>query len=758
MDKWLPPGRDSFTQSLNQFVTRHCFEGDLMRSRWLGGVLAALVTFGATARGQTYRSHLEHPIVRYKMSARLDPTKKQIKGHYTLSWWNHTEDSVPDLYFHLYLNAFKNADSTFLRESLLGAGLGPEAIKKWMERPEPDKWGWEEVDKIQIVGGPDLTGAMAFVHPDDDNGSDQTVMRVSLPQPIPPHGTIELAVDFTSKLPRAADRSGYESEYYLIAQWFPKVGVYEGPGDRGRKSGGWNCHQFHANTEFFADYGVYDAELTAPSHYILGATGYRRSERRNPDQTTTYNFYQEDVHDFAWTASPRFLKITRTFDWGLEVRGDELVNWTKTLNLPAEQVALRNVDVTLLLQPDHRSLADRYFRAAFNGLKYFGLWYGPYPYDTLTVVDPPRNSTTGGMEYPTFITGGTYFWPGARSFSPESVTVHEFGHQFWYGLVGNNEFEEAWLDEGFNTYSTGKVLETAYGSSCSTMRIFGMPIPLLPWLHVKVPRFPFAGVDQIPIGAYFSCVEMPERTGRRQSYVRHAKDDDLVRNGWQYIDGASYAVNSYYRVGLTLRTLESYLGAETMARVMRTYHQRWRYRHPTTRDFIATVNEVSGQSMDWFFQQFFYNSNIVDYAVAEIRNEPLKGKIGVYDEGGKKVTYLEKPAAEAFEKSKDKRYRSTVLVRRLGEATAPVDVEIRYENGEIVREQWDGLYRWIKYVYEKPSKVKSAEVDPERKLALEANFTNNSRLANEDSRSAAKWYVRWIFWLENLFFAASFFS
>jgi hypothetical protein len=727
-----------------------------MQIRFSRGVLAALVCFGLSASAQTYKSHIDHPIVRYKMSAKLDAASKKIAGHYTLTWWNHTEDSIPDLYFHLYLNAFKNLDSTFLREASVSRRR--ELLKEWSTKPEEQKWGWVDVDKIQIVGGADLTHSTAFVHPDDDNASDQTVMRVALPAPIPPHGTIELAVDFTSKLPRALARTGYDGDYFLVAQWFPKIGVYEGPGDRGRKQGGWNCRQFHANTEFYADYGAWDVDLTVPSNFVIGATGFQRSERPNSDGTTTYNFYQEDVHDFAWTVSPHFLKITRPFDWGREVRGDELLNWAGILKLPAEQVALRDVSVTLLLQPAHRSLADRYFRAVFNGLKYFGLWYGQYPYDTLTVVDPARSSNTGGMEYPTFITGGTYFLQGAHSFSPEGVTVHEFGHQFWYGLVGNNEFEEAWLDEGFNTYSTGKVLDTAYGPGCFYDYVFGIPIPAFSWLEVNVPGFPFAGVGQIPMGPYFSCVQQGERTGGRRYYIEHAKDDDLVRYGWQYLDGASYGVNSYGRTALTLRTLESYLGAETMARVMRTYHQRWRYRHPTMQDFINVVNEVSGQNWDWFFQQFFYNSNVIDYTVADIKNEPIEGKVGVYDEAGKRTTYLEKDALKGFEQGKAKRYRSTVLVRRLGEAIAPVDVVIQFENGETIRELWDGKYRWVKYVYEKASKVKFAEVDPSRKLALEANFTNNSLLAEEDNRAAARWYVRWIFWLENLFFAASFFS
>lgn len=721
----------------------------------LAGLLV-VTSCGATLKGQTYVSQIPSPIVRYKMSAKLDPASKKITGHYTLRWWNHTEDSIPDLYFHLYLNAFKNMDSTFLREASVSQRR--ELLREWTAKPEEAKWGWVDVDKIQIVGGADLTSAKSFVHPDDDNAADQTVLRVALPQPIPPRGSIELAVDFTSKLPRALERTGYRGDYVMVVQWFPKIGVYEGAGDRGRTQGGWNCHQFHAHTEFYADYGVYDVELTVPSNYILGATGFLRSERRNPDGTTTYNYYQEDVHDFAWTASPRFLKLTRTFEWGKEVRGDELVAWTETLNLPADQVALRDVSVTLLLQPDHRKLADRYFDATFKALKFFGLWYGKYPYDTLTVVDPARNSNTDGMEYPTLFTGGTYFWPGEHSFSPEGVTVHEFGHQFWYGLVGNNEFEEAWLDEGLTTYSTGEVLEAAYGLGCGYVHVLGMPIQAWPWLEVRAPKFPFAGVRGIPVGPYSSCADIPERTGRRWEYLKHARDDELVRNGWQYLSGPSYSVNSYNRPALALWTLKSYLGTEIMARVMRTYHQRWRYRHPTARDFIAVVNEVSGQRMDWFFQQFFFSSNVVDYAVADIQIEPLEGKLGIYDEDGKKAPFLEKAAVEAFEKSASKRYRSTVLVRRLGEAVAPVDVVIRFENGEIIREQWDGQYRWVKYVYEKPSKAKSAEVDPGRKLVLDANFTNNSRLAKEDNRAAAKWYVRWIFWLENLFFAASFFS
>ena len=723
--------------------------------RFLAALLAGPLLLAAPARGQTYQSKIAEPIVRYKMAARLDPATKTVKGHYVLRWWNHTTDTIPDLYFHLYLNAFKNTDSTFMREGNLSRR--PRRRDSWTAQPEKAKWGWVDVDRIRIVDGPDLTGAKSFVHPDDDNALDQTVLRVALPKPIPPKGAIELEVDFTSKLPKALARTGYEGDYFFVVQWFPKIGVYEGSGERGRILGGWNCHQFHANTEFYADYGVYDVELTVPSNYVVGATGYRRRDHRSTDGTTTYNYYQEDVHDFAWTASPHFITFTRTFDWGREVRADELVACAKILNLSAEEMALRNVSVTLLLQPDHSSLADRYFRAAFNGLKYFGLWYGQYPYDTLTVVDPPRDSHTGGMEYPTLFTGGTDFWPGRYSLDPEGVTVHEFGHQFWYGLVGNNEFEESWLDEGFTVYSTGKVIETAYPIRTRYRHFFGIPVPVQPWFDVKIPSFPFAGVRSIPLGSYFSWREEAMPEFGRGGYLADARDDAIVRNGWEYLNGESYGTNSYIRTALTLQTLERYLGADTMARVMRTYQQRWRYRHPCTQDFIAVVNEVSGQNMDWFFKQFFYSSQLTDYAVTNIINRPVEGKIGIYDEGNKKVTYVEKDAAGTAAKQ-GKRFRSTVVVRRVGEVIVPVDVLVHFENGETVLEHWDGQYRWIKFEYEKSSPVSSAEVDPARKLILDANFTNNSWVIKEDNRAAARWYVRWIFWLENLFFTASFFS
>ena len=719
------------------------------------GIFFLSTSFPVQAQG--YESQTEDPIVRYKISAWLDPETKQVQGHYRLKWRNHTADTISELYFHLYLNAFKNLDSTFMRE-IVAIGRRRERLADWKTPVASDKWGWVDVTRIAVANGPDVTGSMTFVQPDDGNPADRTVMKVSLPEPVEPEGTIEIAVDFTSKLPRGLARAGFHGNFFMVVQWFPKIGVYEAAGERGRPESGWNCHQFHANTEFYANFGVYDVDLTVPSNFVIGATGSELDRRKNSDGTTTYHFYQEDVHDFAWTASPDMVKIGRPFVPDEHVSREELEEWSSRLGLPIEDIRLRDVKVTLLIQPQHLAQADRYFRAVFYSIKYFGLWYGAYPYETLTLLDPPPKSNAGGMEYPTLITGGTRMWSPAASQNPEGVTVHEFGHQFWYGLVANNEFEEPWLDEGFNSYSTAKVLEVAYGPAVSYRWFGGWPVPGFSWLNVPIPSFPWAGVERIPLGEMFSHVPQPWTVSRRASYLGRAESDDLAREGWNYLDGPSYVVNAYSRPALALLALERTLGEDVMARVMRIYHQRWRFKHPTTKDFIRTAEEISGRDLDDFFDNYFYSSRRFDYAITEIQNEPRRGPVGIYDEDSGKVSHAEEQAREAFAASEDKRYRSTVVVRRLGGGQATVEIEVHFEDGKKVRERWDGRYRWKKLTYEDSPKVTFAEVDPDGTLVLDANLTNNSFRVEEDRRGAFKWFVRWIFWFQNLFFAFAFFS
>ena len=625
---------------------------------------------------------LSDHIVSYRIQAQLDPTLKTVTAHETLSWRNASGGAVGELRFHLYLNAFQNEKSTFMRES--GGRLRGDRVAN-------NAWGYIEVKHMRIASGADLTGGLRFVHPDDDNADDQTVAAVSLPQPVAPGASITLEIDFLSKLPKVFARTGYHNDFFMVGQWFPKIGVYE--------NGAWNCHQFHATTEFFADYGVFDVTLTVPSNYVVGATGAQQSVTEDAARRQkTVRFYQEDVHDFAWTASPHFIRTERAF-------------------------GANHVRMILLMQPEHAWQTGRHYQALENGLKWFGKWYGAYPYQTITLVDPPYGGEgAGGMEYPTLITGGTGWWPSARGLDPEEVVIHEFGHQYWYGMVGTNEFEESWLDEGFNTYSTGKVIDLAYGP-----RDLGLPL-------FNIPVSNFAGVPLVS-----------QDTFNRAGYLLFGKYDPVLRNGWQYYSEFSYGINSYLRPGTLLRTMENYLGAPVMARIMRTWFERYRFHHPTTRDFQKVVNEVSGRDMDWFFDQFVYGTNWLDYKVDGVSSDKIELKLGSYVENGKRIAVTE---SDAEKKKMPDEYRLEVKLKREGEAIFPVEVKLTYEDGRTEWRQWDGRDRWVKWEWTGKSKLSRVEIDPQHRVLLDGSFANNSWVADMGPLPFAKWGSNLLYWLQ----------
>jgi hypothetical protein len=654
----------------------------------------------------------------YTIDARLDTEKKTLDGKERITWRNPSADeAVGEIWLHLYLNAFRNTESTFFRES--GGQLRGDRM------PE-DGWGSIDVTSLRLSGGADLTKAIRFEHPDDDNGQDRTVVRVPLPEPVPPGGEAQFDVEWKAKLPRIFARTGYVRDYFLVGQWFPKLGVYEPAGRRGRAAGGWNCHQFHANSEFYADFGAYRVSITLPAGYVVGATGREVEKRANPDGTSTHVFEQADVIDFAWTASPHFVDVRATFDAAKDVTAQEYEQAAKLLGRSLDEVRLQDVAVRVLLQPGHAPQADRHVAAAKNAIKWFGLWYGRYPYPTITVVDPaPGGGGSGGMEYPTFITAGTSFllnrWPFERALLPEEVTVHEFGHQYWQSMVASNEFEESWLDEGFNSYSTAKAMERSYG----------------PW------------VIDTPFGFRIGGLE-----ASRMQNSRDRAFDAVRTRSWSYSPG-NYSFNSYARTALTLDTLESILGEETMARAMRTYHERFRFRHPSSDDFYATASEVAGRDLRPFFEQTLERPGVVDLEVASVRTERVLEPRGILGDG---------PDAGVVGGEGGKRedagrpWRSTVIVRRRGEAGGglPVQLQLRYEDGKTERvaledapgRPWTG--RWTRIVRTGEKRLVSATVDPDDALVLDVNRLDDARRVERDGRAAAAWGTRLVFWLQQL--------
>ena len=398
----------------------------------------------------------------YTIAARLDPARRALDGIEVITWRNTASIPASSLRFHLYYNAWRNSASSWMRERRLG--VDPQLL---VEPPEAD-WGWIDITRIQLLNGnanahgsPEppaihLAGRREPGRPDGDGGAARPRGRA---------GRNDQRRDrVDARACRARSRAPARSATTTSSRsGFRRSACFEDTG--------WNCHQFHSPTEFFADFGIYDVSLTVPDGWIVGATGREGvgPARRDvmvtvaqPPGTTTHRFYQEDVHDFAWTTSPDYVERRARF----------------------EHPTLPAVDMRLLLQPEHAGQADRHFDATRATLKYYGEWYGAYPYGHVTIVDPAWNSEAGGMEYPTLFTAGTR-WIAPRGVTePEGVTVHEAGHQWWYGVVATNEFEHAWMDEGLNTFSTARVIEQAFQPNYYSKRYFG---GFVPWVFRDFP-------------------------------------------------------------------------------------------------------------------------------------------------------------------------------------------------------------------------------------------------------------------------------
>jgi hypothetical protein len=636
----------------------------------------------------------------YSIDVTLDPASRTLTGREIVSWRNITSATATDLQFHLYYNAWKNTQSTWMRERLIEGDRQHLA-----DRPAED-WSWIDVTAIRLLNGSqapftDLTGQKRFISPDDGNPNDQTVMAVPLPEPVEPGKSVTVELTWTSRIPRVFARTGAIGDFFFIVQWFPKLGVFQ-------DATGWNCHQFHAGTEFFSDYGVYEVRMTVPTGWILGATGLEKSQTKSADgKMTTHEYSETDVHDFAWTTSPDYLVREAKF----------------------EHPTLPAVNMRLLLQPEHESQAERHFAATRAALRYYGEWYGAYPYGHITIVDPAFQSGAGGMEYPTLFTAGTRWITPKDVTRPEGVTVHEAGHQFWYAIVGNNEFEDAWMDEGLNTFSTARTIAQVFEPNYSERRYFG---GFIPWV-------------------FHDIRETREVDGNLlNSFRPDAKSDAQATPSYRYWVTTGGSI-TYDKTALWLNTLERIIGWKTLQRVMATHFERWKFKHPKPSDFFAIANEVSGQDLTWYFDQVYRSSDAFDYGIQLFKSEPASVS-GLIDRNG------QHEFAGRSGQSDGKTFKTELVVRRYGEVIFPVNIVVNFADGDKALERWDGRDRWTKYTYERPVKAVSAQVDPDRALLLDINYTNNSwTLEPKTDAATNKWMLKWMVWLQDLMLTAGFF-
>ncbi len=352
---------------------------------------------------------------------------------------------------------------------------------------------------------------------------------------------------------------------------------------------------------------------------------------------------------------------------------------------------------------------------------------GPYPYRQVTVVVPPYNAIeSGGMEYETFFTTIGALGPPLLDLV-RFVTVHEFGHGYFMGLLASNEFEEPFLDEGLNEFWDARMLETAP-------------------LRVSAPGLlGEAGAAHAALrpGSIWSAAAR-----------RRFQADPIAGNSWDRWSRRSYGL-VYSRTALVFHDLEQRLGGDVLSRGFREYYRRWRFRHPSTADLEEALAESGGQVVRQWFAEQVYASAAVDDRVESIETRERVPEPGtsVQPDGArisldeKQAREQERAAREAFHKAHPEAkgadpgpfpWESVVQARRYA-AHVPQQVTFRFEDGEAETVDWPAEERWHRWVFERPVRISSVQLDPERKSLLNLDKLDDGRTRERAPLASRRW-------------------
>ena len=424
----------------------------------------------------------------------------------------------------------------------------------------------------------------------------------------------------------------------------------------------------------------------------------------------THRYVQHDVHDFAWTADKRYAKPLEGVYTG-----------------PGSP----QVKVKVLYHPEYANNAKPALQATLDSLAFFSRTLGPYPYRTVTVVIPPFNADeAGGMEYPTLFTASSYenVDPGTpQRYGLDFVTIHEFGHGYFYGILASNEFEEPALDEGVNEFWDQRMMRARKQD-----------------LHLSTPWMRRLGID--PSLKVFDM--------ERLSAQLDDPADALGQNAWNRLSSRSYGT-VYSRTATMLHDLERRVGTPGMERAFKLYYQRWKFRHPSFADFREALAEGTGQrdAVEQAFAHQVYAARRIDDSISAFSSEEFLPQPGHVQYKGRRVELTSKSIDEAvrtFREGWNRKnpkpragigafpYRTTVVVRRKG-ANVPQVLQVRFADGSSRTVQVDADRSWQRFSWTTRSKAVSAQLDPGRRIHMDADKLDDSRTLESDPSAARRW-------------------
>ena len=487
--------------------------------------------------------------VRYDIKVTLDDDAHSLKGFETMVYSNHSPDTLRFIYVHCWPNAYKD-NTTALYRQLSQIEERKTKLKKIRDNGYIDQLAFT-VDGIKAPAEADVQNA--------------DILKLTLPAALAPGKEITIATPFFVKIPSYFSRLGHEGKSYMITQWFPKPAVYD--------SKGWHAMPYLDQGEFYSEFGSFDVHITLPSSYIVGATGqllstaestaYKQIGKSNlanpsspvhysppPGATKTLDYHADNVHDFAWFADQNFI-----------IQYD-------TLQLASG----KTIDVFSWYRPGGNKQWMNSISFIKDAVLHYSKWVGEYAYPMVSAVEGPGNTSSGGMEYPmiTLITS-----PKAGKEELDGVIAHEVGHNWFYGMLGTNEREHPWMDEGINTY-----YEFLY--EAEKYRYNGILGNIIPDRIKKLPTDDF-------LSAVYNVINQLKTT------------EPVETPAAAFPSEFEYGLVVYAKTAVWMHILETDIGKAQLEKGMRAYFSAWKFRHPYPEDMQASLEQATGSSLDHTF-------------------------------------------------------------------------------------------------------------------------------------------------------------
>ena len=480
----------------------------------------------------------------YQIEVRLDAPQKELRARQRVEYANASPDTLEQLVFHLYPNAFRDEGSPMRRDHWRHyTGRLFDALD------EQDR-GWIDIDSLAVDG-------RAAAH-----RVDYTLLRVRLDPPLAPGDTVRVELVWRGQVRRHTVRSGWRGEQFDMAQWYPKMAVYD--------ADGWDTDPYRRG-EFYGDFGSFRVSIDVPADHVVAATGVISAgdagwdeararyagegiEPFGEEERRRVSFAAEEVHDFAWCSSPRFALVD--------------TSWNE---IPIHSF----IDAA-----DGDAWRDSVHVYGARALEWLEGLVGPYPYPQLSLV---HGLVKGGMEYPMLVMDGR---------PSEGLVLHEVGHIYFYGILANDETAHAWLDEGFTTWQTTRYLSERYG-----------------------PEGKREGVH--PYQRLTGREGLWERGRRRHAErARRFRLEPVDTHSHDFVE--AYRDMVYGRASLFLEHLSFLLGRETFDRGLRLYYERWALDHVTEERFRAALEDASGRSLGAVFDAWLRACEGIDLAIDEV--------------------------------------------------------------------------------------------------------------------------------------------